>query len=119
MVANSDKKIVLMIQEMLFCCNCRKWITIMWTLLLRVQLHWEICSQNKENRKKQKMSHTAGQQSFSQVHDKKLQESGEESLKVDFFRITHVKKNLEPIDEESSKKLVDIIGVSYSSSKDL
>ncbi|XP_042519121.1 uncharacterized protein LOC122092881 [Macadamia integrifolia] len=68
----------------------------------------EMCLQNKENRKQQKMSHTVGRQSFAQVFDVKLQETGEEPLKIDFYKITHVKKNLEPVDEESGKKLKEM-----------
>ncbi|XP_042518460.1 uncharacterized protein LOC122092182 [Macadamia integrifolia] len=37
-----------------------------------------------------------------------LQEIGEEPLKVDFYKITHIKKNLELVDEESGKKLKEM-----------
>nr|CAD1820376.1 unnamed protein product [Ananas comosus var. bracteatus] len=63
---------------------------------------------SKSNRSKQITTHTAGSRSFARIHEEKRKEKGVVPTRAELFKITHVHKNGDPMNEECANKIREI-----------
>nr|CAD1844038.1 unnamed protein product [Ananas comosus var. bracteatus] len=61
---------------------------------------------SKSNRSKQITTHTAGSRSFARIREEKRKEKGVVPTRAELFKITHVHKNGDPMNEECANKIV-------------
>nr|CAD1840477.1 unnamed protein product [Ananas comosus var. bracteatus] len=63
---------------------------------------------SKSNRSQQITTHTAGSRSFARIREEKRKEKGLVPTRAELFKITHVDKNGDPMNEECAKKIREI-----------